>query len=159
MESIRRAAVVSIFAIASLATTAWAQKDAALGSWKLNVAKSTIRSMPAPRSATVTFEQSGKGVKSVQDVVAADGKKSTVSYTAEYNGKDYPMAGSANADTVALKYAGGNTVQRVDKKGGKIVTTWSRTISGDGKTMTATQKGTSADGKPVDNTWVFDRVN
>ena len=159
MESIRRAAVVSIFAIASLATTAWAQKDAALGSWKLNVAKSSIKSMPAPRSATVTFEQSGKGVKSVQDVVAADGKKSTVSYTAEYNGKDYPMAGSANADTVALKYAGGNTVQRVDKKGGKIVTTWSRTISGDGKTMTATQKGTSADGKPVDNTWVFDRVN
>ena len=159
MGMIRRAAVVSIFAIASAAGTAWAQKDAALGTWKLNVKKSSIKSMPTPRLATVTFEQSGKGVKSVQDVVAADGTKSSITYTAEYNGKDYPMAGSANADTVALKYAGGNTVQRIDKKGGKIVTTWMRSISSDGKTMTATQKGTAADGKPVDNSWVFDRVN
>ena len=158
MGMIRSAAFVSIVAISSAAATAWAQQDAALGTWKLNVGNSSIKSMPPPRMATVTFEQSGKGVKSVQDVVAADGKKNTITYTAQYDGKDYPIAGSASADTVALKYAGGNTVQRIDKKGGKIVSTWSRSVSGDGKTMTATQKGTSADGKAVDNSWVFDRV-
>lgn len=159
MGMIRRAAIVSIFAIASATGTAWAEKDAALGTWKLNVGKSAITSMPAPKAATLTFEQSGKGMKSVQDMVAADGKKSSSSYTAEYNGKDYPIAGSATADTIALKDAGGNTVQRIDKKGGKVVTTWSRSVSKDGKTMTVTQKGTSADGKPVNNTWVFDKAS
>jgi hypothetical protein len=158
MGMIRNAAFVSIFAISSAAATAWAQQDAGLGTWKLNVGKSSIKSMRPPRMATVTFEQSGKGVKSVQDVIAADGTKNSVTYTAQYDGKDYPMAGSASADTVALKYASGNTVQRIDKKSGKIVSTWIRSISSDGKTMTATQKGTAADGKPVDNNWVFDRV-
>jgi hypothetical protein len=158
MGMIRSAAVVSIFAISSAAATAWAQQDAALGIWKLNVGNSSIKSMPPPRMATVTFEQSGKGVKSVQDVVAADGTKNTITYTAHYDGKDYPIAGSASADTVALKYAGGNTVQRIDKKGGKIVSTWSRSVSSDGRTMTATQKFAARDGKAVDNSWVFDRV-
>lgn len=157
MNMLRTLIWASATAIA-VSTSAWAQKDAALGTWNLNVAKSTIKSGPPPKSAMVSFEQSGKGVKSVQELVTADGKKSTVSYTAAYDGKDYPVTGSASADTVALKYAGGNTVQRVDKKGGKIVTTWSRTISQDGRTMTATQKGTGADGKPVDNTWVFDKA-
>jgi hypothetical protein len=159
MHMIRKAALVSLFAIASVATNASAQKDGALGTWKLNVAKSTIKSGPPPKEAMVSFEQTDKGVKSTQDLITADGKKSSITYTAAYDGKDYPMAGSATADTVALKFAGGNTVQRVDKKGGKVVTTWNRMISSDGKTMTATQKGTAADGKPVDNTWVFDRVN
>ena len=159
MGMIRRAAIVSLFAIASVATAAWAQKDAALGTWKLNVAKSSIKSGPAPKEATLRFEQAGKGLKSVQDVVAADGTKSSVSYTAEYNGKDYPLTGSATADTLSLKFGGGNTVQRVDKKAGKVVTTWSRSISADGKTMTVSQKGKSADGKAFSNTWVFEKAS
>ena len=156
MHMLRTLTLASALALA--ATGAWAQKDAALGKWNLNVAKSTIKSGAPPKSAVVSFEQVGKGVKSVQEVVAADGKKSTVMYTADYDGKDYPMTGSANADTVALKFGGGNSVQRVDKKGGKIVTTWVRSISQDGRTMTATQKSAGPDGKPVENTWIFDKA-
>ena len=154
----RRLAVVSIFAIAaSLSPLAGAQSDAGLGTWKLNVAKSKFNPGPPPKAVTITFEQAGKGVKSGQQVTNAAGEKVSVSYTAEYNGKDYPITGSPSADTVALKFGSGNTVQRVDKKGGKVVATFMRTVATDGKTMTVTQKGTSADGKPIDNLMIFEK--
>lgn len=154
---LRTLTLASAIALAA-STGAWAQKDAALGTWNLNVAKSSIKSGPPPKGAVVSFEPSGKGVKSVQELVDADGKKNTVTYTAAYDGKDYPITGSASAETVALKSAGANTVERLDKKGGKVVATWSRSVSRDGRTMTATHKGTGADGKPFTNTWVFDRA-
>jgi hypothetical protein len=154
----RKLAAVSIFAIAaSLSPLAGAQSDAGLGTWKLNVAKSKFNPGPAPKDATITFEQSGKGVKSMQQMTNAKGEKISGSYTAEYNGKDYPITGSPSADTVALKFAGGNTVQRVDKKGGKVVSTFMRSVAADGKTMTVTQKGTTPDGKPVDHTMIFEK--
>jgi hypothetical protein len=156
MNMLRALAMASSLAVA-VSTNAGAQTDAALGTWNLNLAKSSIEA-GAPKSASVRFEQAGKGVKSVQEAVAADGTQTTVSYTADYDGSDYPLTGSASADTVALKFAGGNTVQRMDKKDGKIVTMWSRSISRDGKTMTVSQRGRSGDGKSVDNTWVFDKV-
>jgi hypothetical protein len=78
-------------------------------------------------------------------------------YTASYDGKDYPITGSASADTLALKATAKNTVERVDKKGGKVVQTFVRKISADGKTMTVTQKATTPKGEAVENTMVFER--
>ncbi|MBC8023218.1 MAG: hypothetical protein H7Y14_08880, partial [Burkholderiales bacterium] len=126
---IRKLAFVSLAAIAwTLPPAAWAQ-DAGLGTWKLNVAKSKFKPGPAPKEATVKFEASGKGVKSSQDMVTASGEKISGTYTAMYDGKDYPVTGSPSADTVALKMPDPKTVQRIDKKGGKAVQTFVRTVS------------------------------
>lgn len=158
IDSIRRAAIVSMSAIAwTLSPVAWAQTDGAYGTWKLNVAKSTFKPGPAPKDATVKFEASGKGVKSWQEMTAADGAKSSGGYTASYDGKDYPLTGSQAIDTVALKMTDKNTVERVDKKGGKVVQTFVRKLSPDGKTMTVTQKAKNARGEAVENTMVFER--
>jgi hypothetical protein len=77
--------------------------DAAIGTWKLNVAKSKFSPGPPPQSATVTYEESGRGVKRTGEAVSADGTKTSFEYTAQYDGKDYPITGNPNADTVALK--------------------------------------------------------
>ena len=78
-------------------------------------------------------------------------------YTANYDGKDYPLAGVPNADTVSLKRIDARTTERTDKKDGKVVQTLARVVSQDGKTMTVTSKGTNAQGQTVNNVAVWEK--
>ena len=78
-------------------------------------------------------------------------------YTANFDGKDYPLTGSQNADKVSLKRIDARTTERTNKKGDKVVTTVTQVVSQDGKTMTTTVKGTNAQGQAVDNVLVFEK--
>ena len=162
MHSIRRAVslAVSVLVIvaADVAQLSAQAKDPRIGTWKLNVAKSTYDPGPPPQSQTLKVEPAGKGEKVTSESVTADGKKLTVTYTANFDGKDYPLTGSAlGADKVSLKRIDARTTERVDKKDGKAVVTIKRVVSADGKTMTATAKGTNAEGKPMNNVAVFEK--
>jgi len=159
MHSIRRAVTLAIVVLVVLVAADVAQlsaqgKDPRIGTWKLNVAKSKYDPGPAPQSQTLKVDAVGKGEKTV----TADGKKVTVTYTANFDGKDYPLTGSAlGADKVSLKRIDARTTERIDKKDGKPVVTIRRVVSADGKTMTATSKGTNAEGKPTNNVAVFEK--
>ena len=131
--------------------------DPRMGTWKLNVAKSKYSPGPAPRSVTLKVEPSGQGEKVTAEFVNADGTRTTSQYTANFDGKDRPLTGSAVADTVSLKRIDARTTDRTDKKGGKMVQTLKRVVSQDGKTMTVTVKGTNAQGQAVNNVVVFDK--
>ena len=131
--------------------------DPRMGTWKLNVAKSKYSPGPAPRSVTLKVEPSGQGEKVTAEFVNADGTRTTSQYTANFDGKDYPFTGSAVADTVSLKRIDARTTDRTDKKGGKVVQTLKRVVSQDGKTMTVTVKGMTAQGQAVNNVVVFDK--
>ena len=89
--------------------------------------------------------------------VSATGAKTVSVYTANYDGKPYPITGSEIADTVTLKRVDANTSERTDSKGGKAVQTFIRVVSKDGKTMTVTIKGTNAQGQAVNNVVVFEK--
>jgi hypothetical protein len=128
-----------------------------IGSWQNNIAKSKYDPGPGPKSQTLKIEAAGEGEKVTSETVTADGSKTTTEYTANYDGKPYPIKGSATADTVALKRVDSHTTERVDSRGGKTVQTFTRVVSKDGKTMTVTIKGTNAQGKPVHNVVVFER--
>jgi hypothetical protein len=163
MHSIRRAitfgiVVPALMLAADVARLSAQDKDARIGTWKLNVAKSKYDPGPPPQSQTLKVEPSGKGEKVTSESVTADGKKVTTTYTANFDGKDYPLSGSAlGADKVSLKRIDARTTERIDKKDGKPVVTIRRVVSADGKTMTATVKGTNAEGKPVNNVAVFEK--
>lgn len=131
--------------------------DPIVGTWKLNVAKSTYSPGPAPKSLTAKIEAVGEGEKVTADGVRGDDTPIQVEYTAQYDGKDYPISGSPTADTVSLKRLDANTTERTDKKGGKVVQTLTRKISSDGKTATVTYKGTDAEGRPFNNVGVFEK--
>jgi hypothetical protein len=134
-----------------------AAADAAIGTWKLNVAKSKFSPGPPPQSATVTYAASGGGVKRTGETVNADGTKTSFEYTAQYDGKDYPITGNANADTVALKQVNDRTVEATLKKSGKVVTNARRVVSADGKTLTLTITGTNAQGQKMRNVQVLEK--
>jgi hypothetical protein len=131
--------------------------DPAFGNWELNVAKSKFSPGPAPKSQTRTYEAAAGGVKFTAKGIGADGKPTLVQYTASYDGKDYPITGSADADTISLKKIDDFTVEATQKKAGKVVITTRREISKDGKTMTAKSKGTNASGQTVENVLIFDK--
>ena len=131
--------------------------DPIVGTWKLNVAKSTYSPGPAPKSLTAKIEAAGKGEKLTADGVRGDDTPIHVEYTAQYDGKDYPISGSPTADTVSLKRLDANTTERIDKKGGKVTQTVTRKRSSDGKTATVTYKGTDAKGQPFNNVAVFEK--
>ena len=127
------------------------------GTWKLNVAKSKYSPGPAPKSLTAKWEPAGQGVKLTSEGISADGKPMSGGYTANYDGKDYPMVGSPAVDTVSFRRIDANTIERTDKKAGKVVQVLTRVMAKDGKSFTVTTKGTNAKGEPVHNVSVFEK--
>jgi len=117
-----------------------AQSDPGVGTWKVNLAKSKYNARTAPRSEVRTYVMQGDAVKLTVNGVAADGSRVAWGYTARLDGKDYPITGSgpAGADAIAATQANASTVDATMKKGGKAIETATRTVSSDGKTMTAT---------------------
>lgn len=75
-----------------------------------------------------------------------------------YDGKDSPVKGNnPDADTVARKRIDANTIETVSKKGGKVTTTQTSTVSADGKTRTVRTTGVNASGQKANNVAVYER--
>jgi hypothetical protein len=89
--------------------------------------------------------------------VNADGTSTTISYSAHYDGKDYPWTGNVNADTLAMKRIDAYTVETTQKKAGKVVQSGRSVVSKDGKMMTITQKSPTGATRLVNNVVVIDK--
>jgi len=139
------------------AASAAAPTESVVGVWNLNLAKSTFNPGPAPKSQTRVYKATADGIDMTFTGVAADGTTVNGKSTFKYDGKDYPISGSADFDTLSLKRIDGNTIESTQKKAGKATGTTVRTISGDGKALTLKSKGTDAKGKAYDNVMVFDK--
>ncbi len=148
--------VVVAFASA-VAVTVSAQTGSEIGTWKLNVAKSTYSPGPAPKSVTVVIAAAGQGVKVSIEAVNADGSKGAFVYTANYDGTDVPFTGNPAIDTTSLKRINATTVEDTRKKGGKVVRTLTRVMSADGKSFAATVKGTNDQGQAINNVDVYEK--
>jgi hypothetical protein len=163
MDAIRRAVMLGVMVTlgvvlgASLGDVSAQASNPRSGTWKLNLAKSKYDPGPAPQSNTMKIEASGDGEKATTEGVNAAGAPTKTEYTAQYDGKDYPMTGSQNADMVSLKRIDARTMERTDKKGEKVVVTSTRVISEDGKTMTVTTTGTNAQGQAMNNVTVWEK--
>ncbi|HEV3141275.1 MAG TPA: hypothetical protein VGY57_12195 [Vicinamibacterales bacterium] len=149
----RTAAVVGILALAS---SAGAQTDPNVGTWKLNLAKSKYNGASAPKSATVVVESAGNGVKMTATSVRADGSTRTIAFTANYDGKDAAVTGTPDYNSVSMT-RNGNTVKGVRRRGGKRAQTFTTVVSADGKSRTTTAAGTDALGKKINTVQVYDR--
>jgi hypothetical protein len=144
-------------AILAIATSAAFAADAVIGTWQLNVAKSTFSPGPAPKSQTRSYAESPQGIVLTTKTVAADGKETTLSLTFKPDGKPYPATGTPDFDSVSVTRVNALTVNSTQTKAGVPVGTGVRTVSKDGKTLTFAQKGTHAGGVKYDDMLVYDR--
>jgi hypothetical protein len=157
-KSVRSIALLAGLAV-TLGVVVLAQTpDPRIGTWKLNVAQSKYSPGPAPKSGSVTFSAAGQGTKVVVDIVGPDASKTQWEYTANLDGKPYPVKGNGDGDMVVAKRVNPNTVETSYTLKGKPTTTNTGVVSADGKTFTVTTKGTNAQGQKVDNVQVFEKA-
>jgi hypothetical protein len=150
-----------IFVLAAVACApAFAQNNPAVGTWKLNVEKSTYTPGPAPKSLTRTLEAKGDNVKYSFEGVSAEGTSVAYSFTVAYDGKESAITGSmpGGADTISIKRIDANNFETTLKKAGKVIGTAKSEISQDGKVTTVTAQGTNADGLAMTSSAVYDKL-
>ncbi|MGA7410456.1 MAG: hypothetical protein WBW33_08215 [Bryobacteraceae bacterium] len=121
-----------------------------VGTWKLNVAKSTFNPGPAPQSETVVIRADNKVQVTGAD---ANGQAQKWSYTYT-QGTAATITGVPDATVTETRK--GHTTDQVWKIG-KGMQTGHGVISKDGKTMNYTITGTDADGKPASGTSVYEK--
>lgn len=151
--------VLCVAALSLAVITAGLAQSAALGlgTWKLNVAQSKFSPGPAPKSTTVTFKAAGQGVSAVIDGVGPDGAKVHWEYTANFDGKPYPVKGNPDGDMVVATRVNPTTIETAYTLKGKPTLLVRRTLSADGKTLTVTQTGTNGQGQKTNNVLMFDQ--
>jgi hypothetical protein len=165
----RQMALFSVVAVASavaLGGTVFAQSsDSEIGTWRLNVAKSSFQPGTALKSSTLKFEAAGAGVKITVDQLAADGTVRHSKSTLNYDGKDNPLELGVARDTgnnpfgdiVARTRINATATELAWKKGGNITTAMINAVSRDGKTLISTTTGTNAQGQTVFSVAVYDK--
>jgi len=148
---------LTVGAILAIGTGTALAADAVVGTWKLNVAKSTFSPGPAPKSQTRVYSESAQGITVTVKTTAADGKESSTTLTFKEDGKPYPESGSPDFDMVAVKRVNALKVHSTQMKAGAVVSSAVRTVSKDGKTLTFAQRGTRANGAKFEDVSVYDR--
>jgi hypothetical protein len=133
------------------------EADPVLGTWKLNLAKSKFDPGPAPKSQMRTYAQSQAGTTLTISGVAADGSPFATKATVKYDGKDYPLAGNPNYDTLSMKRINGTTVKTTLLRASKVVGTMMRTVSDHGTVLTVSTKVTDPKGAAHNDVAVFDK--
>ena len=146
-------AVACVWSIGAVAMAA----DVTVGTWKLSAAKSIYRPAAQARYETVTIEAAGDNMKVTLDGTDSAGKKVHAEWTGKYDGKDYPVTGSSDLESLAYKKVDDHTYQVTGKRGGKVVTSTRIVYSPDGTTRTVKSRGTNTKGERTSSTVVYRR--
>jgi hypothetical protein len=157
MRNVFLARVLAVGGVTLISGSLALAGDNWVGTWKLNLAKSKYSPGPAPKAQTLKFEAMPEGIKLSSEVVNAEGQATKGGYTSRFDGKEVAMAGNANADTAAPRKINDNSYENPWKKAGKATITTKGVVSADGKTLTITQTGTDAQGRPVSSTAVYEK--
>lgn len=126
-----------------IASAAERSNQSAVGTWKLDVAKSSYGNMPAPRFEQLVITSDDlDALKWSMVGTEGHGKTYASAYDGPIDGKDHPMKSSESATMIAYtRTASGGLRWVVKDQGGTVVETATRSLSPDGKTMTI--KGTA----------------
>lgn len=127
-----------------------------LGSWKFNEAKSKL---PAGMGHVVSssYVAQGDQIKVVGDGVDPTGNPTHAEWLGKFDGKEYPVTGSAGTNARSYKQVDAHTLFLTNKKDGKTVSTARIVTSADGKTRTVHVTQTDPSGKKLSGTAVYDK--
>ena len=150
-------AMAALIGIVDVPKALAADTDPVIGTWQLNAGKSTFKSGPAITNQTRTYSQSGDEITMDIKSVSAGGKEISSHTTYRLDGKSYPVTGNPDYDNLIGKQLNSHMAQFTLKKGDKVVGHTTRTVSKNGKKLTATSHQTLASGEKTDNVLVFDK--
>jgi len=155
-KSRRSVLAIILGVVMTFGTLTLAQGDPFVGTWVLNVDKSTFTTGGAAvRSRTLTITPKGDAFTHAQDTyrVGQDAILK-VTYDAKYDGTEAPVTGAAFSSVSITRM--GRTLTRKAKDVGMEVETATYTVSADGKTMTVVTTGNNR-GIMYGSTQVFEK--
>ena len=100
-----------------------AQSDPHVGTWVLNVAKSSYTPGPGPKAQTSVYTSAGDGLKVAATGTSADGTPTKTDFSIVFDAKDHPATGNPDWDAVSSKRVDSHTIDFTRKKAGKVVQT------------------------------------
>jgi len=138
-----RQLLVLVTILAGLGVSAAGATSPLTGVWKLNPAKSKFSHGDLPLSLVITITEDGEdGIHYSSKNKLVNGSSGGASYTAKFDGQDYPVTGSPSYDHVSIRRVNSRTFQIQMKQGSKVVVDTTYTVSADGKSLT--RKGTAS---------------
>ena len=143
--------------ISSAAVVVGSDADPVVGTWKLDLGKSTFGGIPALKSQIRTYSQSAPDLTLKIKTVSADGKETTTQATYKLNGEDYLSMGNLNFDSLSGIRIDTNTAEFTLKRAGKPVGKIRRSVSKDGQTLTINFVLKDANGVQTSALTVFDK--
>ena len=153
------AVVLALCLVTALASVVSAEEEPRVGTWELNLAKSTFSPGPPPKNQTLTFQGAGPHWTALLQGIDASGRPinpDMSNLVINFDGKDHPTP-NVDYETSAWKRINANRYEVIRKKAGKVVLTSINVVSMDGKTMTITTTGVNADRQPIKNVRVYDK--
>jgi hypothetical protein len=129
--------------------------DPLIGTWKMNVEKSTFVGTPPVKRLIQTYSGEGQNFIDTVEVLDAQGQPTHTVYRHIYDGMPHPTTGSPDYDSTAYTRVG-NTIDGVRFRQGKVVEVMQGVIV-PGKTYTITAEGIAANDQPYHFVIVLER--
>ena len=126
------------------------------GGWIANIAKSQRHANHQFQSAAIRFQIDGNTVALTHAGVNMSGKQESATMTLQADGVEYPIPQVPGVVSLC-RWVGSRTLETIGKKDGIVVGHGTYTVSDEGTVMTATVKGTDAQGAAFEQAIVFDR--
>jgi hypothetical protein len=133
--------------------------DAFTGTWKLNVAKSKLAPGTEVKDLTVVVAEQGENLVVTVKGTGGDGTPVSVKYAFPMKGGalSYTEGAPTTGATVTTKRVNATTIDGASSLNGKEVASAHSVVGDDGKTLTRVVKGMDAQGKPYQNTEVYEK--
>ncbi len=154
----KRSIAVVVVAFIVLLNVAAAAEKSAVGTWKLDLKKSSFGTLSVPKfeQLVITTDAPNELKWNIKGV-GPDGKSYMTSYTGPIDGKDHPMMNSQGGGTVAYTRMAEGMTWVVKSKEGAVIETAASQLSPDGKTLTIDGVSETPKGK-VKFIAVYDRA-
>jgi hypothetical protein len=119
------------------------EQDPIVGTWELDIAASTFKPGPAPKSEIRVYEPEHEGIKATIVTTFADGRRVAFEYVTSYNDVIAAVTGSQTSDAIQMRKVDAYTAEANLLLGGRIVGQTTRTVARDRETMTITLRRTA----------------
>ncbi len=128
-------ALKALFGLLLLCVAALAADSPFSGTWKLHLAKSKLLPGDTTTSDVYHVVADDMNVKFTEEWTDAKGVRN-ISSEGKWDGKDYPIKGDPESDTISYHREGSHAFTDTIKKNGKVIATGKVAVSEDGQTET-----------------------
>jgi hypothetical protein len=143
--------------LAGILVAALQAADPAVGTWILDLKKSSFSPGPPPKSETRVYRESAEGITATAITTTVKGDTYTVEYPVNYDGHSHRVTGSTDFDAIEMTRVSQLRAESILMHAGHEIGRATREVSADGQTLIIDTERTSSSGEKVHNRLAYHR--